>query len=221
MKHTKMVSTKILSESVGEIDCKLKTFHSPMVKIEYLENCLKQMLPNDAARFCHLQLADLYSQRLMYGPAARQLDSAADKAVTYKDKLELYTKEIIILVKLNDYLNLDKAFKKATLCANNNIEKEAIKQHLKKTMMAQASEYEKKMKRSNAAQIYERLLSMPITNESEKKELMAKLASLNSTLGRLKEASRFEQMMKRPIEIKKDPETDVKRVSWQDLGIDN
>jgi tetratricopeptide (TPR) repeat protein len=218
-----MVSTKIVSSDVAQIDAKLKTYIGDMVKIEYLENCLKQMLPNDAARFCHLKLADLYANRLMYGPASKQLESAADKSVTYKDKIELYTKEFLYLVKMNDYLGIDKAYKKAILCANTNVEKEAIKEHLKKTMMTYADECIKKTKRSTATQIYERLLSLPITNEVEKKELMAKLASLNSTLGRLKEASRFEQMMKRPIEKPKNLDDDgheVRRVSMQDLGIE-
>lgn len=219
-----MSSTKITSSSVAEIDAKLKTYLGDMVKIEFLENCLKQMLPNDAARFCHIKLSELYANRLMYGPAAKQLEAAADAAVTYKDKIDLYSKEITFLVKLNDYLGLDKAYKKAMLCASNNLEKEAITQHFKRTMMAQAEEYIKRTKRSNATQIYERLLTMPITNEQEKKDLMAKLASLNSTLGRLKEASRFEQMMKRPIEKPRNLDDDgheVKRVSFADLGIDS
>jgi len=218
-----MVSTKIVSSDVAQIDAKLKSYIGDMVKIEYLENCLKQMLPNDAARFCHIKLSELYANRLMYSPAAKQLEAAADKAVTYKDKLDLYVKEFIYLVKLNDYLGIDKAYKKATLCTNNNMEKEAIKAQLKKIMMDQAAEYEKRTKRSSATQIYERLLQMSITNEVEKKELMAKLASLNSTLGRLKEASRFEQMMKRPIEKPKNLDDDgreVRRVSVEDLGIE-
>lgn len=218
-----MVSTKIVSSDVAQIDAKLKSYIGDMVKIEYLENCLKQMLPNDSARFCHIKLAELYANRLMYSPAAKQLEAAADKAVTYKDKLELYVKEFAYLIKLNDYLGIDKAYKKATLCTNNNMEKEAIKAQLKKIMLDQASEYEKRTKRSSATQIYERLLQMSITNEVEKKELMAKLASLNSTLGRLKEASRFEQMMKRPIEKPKNLDDDgreVRRVSMEDLGIE-
>ncbi len=215
-----MGSTKITSSSVAEIDNKLKTFHSPMVKIEYLENCLKQMIPNDAARFCHVQLADLYAQRLMYGPAAKQMESAADTAVTFRDKIGFYLKEIELAIKMGDYLIIDKAFKKALMCADTSNEKEMIKNTLKGEMLTQAREYESKNKRSNAALIYERLITMPITNEEEKKELMAKVADLNSKLGRLKEAIRYEQMLKRPIEVKKDPESNVKRISFEDLGID-
>lgn len=215
-----MASTKLTSSNVAEIESKLKTFLSPMVKIEYLENCLRQMIPNDAARFCHIQLADLYTARLMYGPAARQMEAAAETAVTFKDKIKFYLKEIGLLIKINDYLTIDKAFKKALTCANTTAEKEIIKNTLKGELMAQAREYESKNKRSNAAQIYERLIQMPVTNDIEKKDLMAKVASLNAKLGRLKEAIRYEQMVKRPIESKRDPETDVRRVSFEDLGIE-
>jgi len=215
-----MGSTKLISKDVAEIDAKLKTFNSPMVKIEFLENCLKQMIPNDAARFCHLQLADLYAQRLMYGPAAKQMESAADTAVTFKDKISFYMKEVVFAIKINDYLIVDKASKKALMCANTSAEKEIVKNTLKGEMMAQAREHELKNKRSNAAQIYERLITMTITNEEEKKSLIAKVAELNSKLGRLKEAIRYEQMLKRPIEMKRDPETDVKRVSFNDLGLE-
>ncbi len=214
-----MVSTKITSSDIAEIDRKLNTYIGDMVKIEYLENCLKTLIPNDASRFCHLKLSELYATRLMYGPAAKHMDSAADTAVTYKDKIECYMKETVYLIKMNDYMMIDKAFKKAMMLANNN-EKIQVKDSLKKLLLSQAAEYEKKNQRSKSAQIYERLIEMPITDENEKKELMAKLAGLNSKLGRLKEAVRYETMMKRPVEVKRDPENQVKKISFEDLGIE-
>ena len=215
-----MVSTKITSSDIAEIDRKLKTYIGDMVKIEYLENCLKTMIPNDASRFCHIKLSELYSGRLMYGPAAKHLDSAADTAVTYKDKIEFYMKEVIYLIKMNDYLMIDKAYKKALMLANNN-EKIMVKDSLKKLLLDQAVEYDKKNQRSKSAQIYERLIEMPILNDEERKELMTKLAGLNSKLGRLKDAVRYEQMVKRPIEHKRtDPENEVRKVSFEDLGLE-
>jgi len=218
-----MVSTKITSSDVLEIENKLKNFTGDMVRIEYLENCIKKMVPNDAARFCHIKLAELYAYRLMWQPAAKNMEMAAETAVTFKDKLEFYLKEISYLIKINDYLKIDNAFKKAILCANTNQEKEAIKQQLKQELLNQAKEYEKKNQRSKAAAIYEKLMDMPIINTEERKQLMEKSASLNSGLGRLKEAMRYEQMLKRPIEPhpshKKSHEEDVKKVSFEDLGI--
>jgi hypothetical protein len=217
-----MVSTKAVESTVPAIEAKLKSFGGDMVKIEFLENCLKQLLPNDAKRFCHLKLADLYAYKLMWPLAAKNMDSAADCATTYKDKIDFYMKAISYLLKINDYMFIDKAFKKALLCGNN-IEKQAIKDKLKKEMLTLATEYESKNKRSNAAMIYERLIEMSITNDVEKKELMGKVASLNSKLGKIKEAMRYEQMMKRPIEARKSQDADdsVRRISFEDLGIDS
>jgi hypothetical protein len=146
-----------------------------MVRIEYLENCLKQLIPNDAKRFCHLQLAANYSARLMWGLAAKNMDAAAECATTYKEKVDYYLKEVNYLVKIGDYLIIDKAFKKALLCANNNQEKDFIKAKLKAEMNAMAAEYEKKNKRSSAAAVLERLMDMPITTDVERKQIMERL----------------------------------------------
>lgn len=219
-----MVSTKANEKTLGEIEAKLKQFSGDLVRVEYLENCLKQLgLPNDAKRFCYLKLADLYEYRLMWTLAAKNMDNAADCATTFKDKINYYMKEISLWIRVNDYIMIDKAFKKALLCANTNSEKEALKSKLKGDLMTQAAEHEKKNKRSNAAFIYEKLLEMPITTIEEKKMLMEKVAKLNSGLGRLKEAIRYEQMLKKPIEIKRSADADdnVKRISFEDLGIDS
>jgi tetratricopeptide (TPR) repeat protein len=219
-----MVSTKAVESTVAGIDAKLKTFGGDMVKIEFLENCLKQLgLANDAKRFAHLKLAELYAYKLMWPLAAKNMESAADCATTYKDKIDFYMKEIGFLLKVNDFLMLDKAAKKALMCTNNNVEKQAIKDKIKKDILDLAQSYESKNKRSNAAQLYERLIEMPITNETEKRELMGKVASLNSKLGKIKEAIRYEQMMSRPIETRKsmDPDENIRRISFEDLGIDS
>lgn len=219
-----MASTKAVESTVPAIEAKLKTFGGDMVKIEFLENCLKQIgLANDAKRFCHIRLSESYAYRLMWPLAAKNMDSAADCATTYKDKIVYYSKAITLWLKVNDFLMIDKAFKKAMMCGNTNQEKQAIKDTLKKEMMTLAGEYEKKNKRSNAALLYERLMEMPITTDAEKKDLMAKVAGLNSKLGRLKEAIRYEQMMKRPIEPRKsnDPDENAKKVSFEDLGLDS
>ena len=129
-------------------------------------------------------------------------------------------KEISYLVRIGDFLMIDKAFKKALMCGNN-AEKEGIKAQLKNIFLVQAEAYEKRNQRSNAAKLYERLLEMPITaSETERRHLIDKLGVLNSRLGRLKEAVRYEMMSKRPIEVKRDPESNVKKVSFDDLGLD-
>lgn len=217
-----MPSTKITSSSVAEIEAKLKTFFGDMVKIEFLENCLKQPLPNDAKRFCHLKLAELYASKLMYSQAGKNMDLAAECATSYRDKIDFHLKEINYYIKSGDYFMIDKPFKKAKAYANNK-EKEMIDNHLKLSLMSQAEEFEKKNKRMNAAQIYEKLMNMPIINETEKRMIIEKLGKLYSSTGKIREAILYEQMAKKPIEVKKNLDEDgkeVKKVSIDDLGIE-
>ena len=217
-------STKSNEKTLAEIETRFSQFGGDMVKLEYLENCLKQLgLANDAKRFCHLKLSEIYAYKLMWGLAAKNMDGAADCATTYKDKIDYYLKAIHFLVKINDYLLIDKAFKKALMCANTNTEKEFVKSKLKLELLTMAQEYEKKNKRSSAAAVYERLMEMPITTDQERKQLIEKLATLNSGLGRIREAVRYEQMAKRPLEPRKHQDADdgVRRVSFEDLGIDS
>ncbi len=218
-----MVSTKLVSSDVNEIESKLKTFGGDMVRIEFLENCLKQLIPNDAKRFCHLKLADMYAYKLMWGLAGKNMEAAADCATTYGDKINFYIKEIAFLIKIGDYLMIDKAFKKAMMCSRTIQEKESVKTKIKEMMFSQAKDYESRNKRSNAAQIYERLLEMPITNDEERKQLIEKLGALNSKLGKIREAMRYETMAKRPLEPRKSQDADsgVRKVSFEDLGIDS
>lgn len=214
-----MVSTRITAKTIPAIELALNSFNGDMVKIEYLENCLKQMLPNDVSRFCNIKLGALYAGRRMYGPAARHMNEAAERAVTYHDKINFYLKEIEYAIKLGDYLVIDKAFKKALSCASDK-EKGQIKTYLKKALLKHAEDFEKKGKNSNASAVYERVITMQIINEEERKMITEKLGVLNSKLGRIREAARYEMMAKRPAEEFKPAEEPVKKVSFDELGIE-
>ncbi len=217
-----MVSTKAVEKTVPEVEAKLKTVGGDLVKIEYLENCLKQLLDNNVARFCHIKLAELYENKLMTTLAIKHTDAAAECAVVSKEKIALYLKEISLMIKAGDYMNISGPFKKATI-AGNNQEKEMIKQHLRNEFFKQAQEYEKKQNNRKAAEIYERIMELSVVRDEERKEIMQKLAALNNKLGRIKESMRYEHLATKPIEKKKNLDDDgreVRRVSYEDLGID-
>jgi len=217
-----MVSTKAVDNTVQAIETRLNTFSGDMVRIEYLENCLRQIpIANDVQRFCHLKLADLYAYKLMWATAAKHMDAAAECATTYKDKISYFMKEVTLLIKAGDYVLIDKPYKKS-MAAGTNSEKQAIQNFLKNQLMEQAKDFEKRNKRSNAAQIYERMLELAglFNTEEERKEIIKKLGELNSKLGRIKDAQRYEQQLKKPIQMPRDPESNVRKISWADLGIE-
>ena len=219
-----MVSTKWVGKNIPEIESKLKNYGRDMVKIEFLENCLRQILPNDVKRFCYLKLSELYNTKLMYGPAARNMELAAECATSHRDKINFYMKEVRFLIKSGDYSWIEKPYKKALAYAGDK-EKETIKQFLKNELFVQADEFEKKNKRANALKVYEKALEMhDLLIETERRMVIAKVADLNSKLGKIKEAIRYEQIAdkavreeQRKIEEKNEQ---VKKLAENDLGIE-
>jgi tetratricopeptide (TPR) repeat protein len=191
-----MVGTKAIETNIPEIDARLKKIGGDMLKIEYLENSLKQTLANDVRRFCHLKLADLYSGRMMIAEAAKNMGAAAECATTYKDKMQLYVNESLLWTKKAEYANAENAFKKAMACGNA-VEKEQIKQQMKKEYFSTAEGFEKREKRNAAIVVYERIMALPFITQDEKDRVVAKLAKLCSSVGKIPEAMRYEAMMKK------------------------
>jgi len=216
-----MVSLRAEEKTIPEIEAKMKLVGGDMVKIEYLENCLKQPLPNDVKRFCHLKLADFYASKLMFKPAAKNMDLAGECATTYRDKVDYFMKEIEYLMKDEDYLFIEKAFKKALNCATTS-EKKVLEVQLKKSFINRAEEYEKKGKRNAAIKVYEKFCEMHSTTQDERKEVMAKLAGLYSKTGKIREAMKTEAWIKNPPapQKKQDEGQDIKVVSFEELGIE-
>lgn len=218
-----MISIKAAEKTIPEIEKKLPLVGGDMIKIEYLENCLKQILPNDVLRFCHLKAAELYASRLMFKPASKHMDVAAECATTYKDKVTYYLKEIEYLLKDEDYLFIDKAFKKA-LDSVTPKERVVLQDNLKKMFVSRANDYEKKGRNNAAIGIYEKLKELRYTSSADQFEIGKKLADLYSKTGKIREAMRMEGLLKNPANFqkKRDPEEEeVKRVSFEDLGIDS
>jgi len=191
-----MPSTKATETKIPEIELKLRQIGGDMLKIEYLENCLKQPLVNDVRRFCHLKITDLYSQKGMYFEAAKNMNGAAECATTYKDKMQLYMNEASLWIKKAEYGNAENAFKKALACGNA-VEKEALKQQLKKEYFVLAESLEKRERNTAAIGVYERIIALAWISQAEKDKIIAKLAKLYSGIGKIPEAMRYEAMMKK------------------------
>jgi len=217
-----MVSTKLVDNNIPDIEAKLLRVGGDMVKIEYLENCLKQLLQNNVRRFCHVKLAELYEVRLMLIPAAKNYALAIETVTSSKEQIAFCIKEIRLLIKAGDYLGIDRPFKKALTVASS-VEKEAIKQEVKQLFYNQAKEYELKQNNRKAVDIYERIMELSFVKDDERKQIMQKLGQLNSKLGRIKQAMDYEKMKDKPITRRKNLDDDsdgVRRVSFEDLGID-
>ena len=191
-----MARTESHEKTIPEIGARLKAIGGDMLKIEYLENCLKQQLANDARKWVHMNVADLYSIRLMYFEAAKNLDGAADCAVTYKDKMQILFSEAKMWIKSADYSKVHESFKKALACANDR-EKEILKAQLKQEYLAVAEKFEKSSRNNNAIKVYDELRVLNLLSPDEKDIVNTKLVALYTKVGRIREAMQLEQGMKK------------------------
>lgn len=174
---------QILEKTRQEIEAKVKTM-SDFLKMEYLEECAKQKVDINIKRFCNQELSKLYEMRKMFSQAAKNMESVAEMATTYKDKINAYSTEVGLWIKTGDYERADEAFQKAVACGNTN-EKAEIKKEIVQLYKAQALDYEKQNKNSNALRIYEKLLHM--IGEEDKLEIRRKILPLYKKLGRIRE----------------------------------
>lgn len=186
-----MAWTKGTETTKDAIDSKLKIIGGDMLKIEYLENCLKNPQQQmDVRRHILLKLSDMYEKRLMYGEAARHMDAAAAAAVTFKDKIELYMLSTQLHIKHNDYVKADDTFKKALASANTR-EKDELKQKVKILYLAKSREFEKAQRFNKAINAVEKLFSLNILTETERQSEQKRLANFYARIGKIPEAMRL------------------------------
>lgn len=187
-----MAWTEAKETKKEEIKAKLKIIGGDMLKIEYLENCLKRQIAFDVRKFVYLGLAELYESRLMFNEAAKNVDGAAEISITFREKMENYMRAAELLIKHGSYDAADKSFEKALVCGNSR-EKEALKKKFKEAYFTRAKEFEAGKKLNNAIKIYEKLPIYRFVSEDEKKTINLKLAILYSKVGKIQEAMRLER----------------------------
>ncbi|MBI5149093.1 hypothetical protein HZA33_05425 [Candidatus Pacearchaeota archaeon] len=172
------------------IEARLKVIGGDMLKIEYLENCVKNSQTLDVRKFILVKLAEQYEKKLMHAEAAKQMDGAASIAVTFKEKMDLYMLATELYIKHGDYFKADEAFKKSLACANSR-EKVDLKSRVKMNYINKVREFERAQRFNNAIKILEKLFSMNILTETEKQAETKKLAFFYSKVGRIPEAMKL------------------------------
>jgi tetratricopeptide (TPR) repeat protein len=142
----------------------------------------------------------------MLGVAARNMESAAESAINFREKKELYLKQVELLVKNHAFDEADKAIKKAQTFASNKTEKSELDAKYKNIFMQRGLELEKIQNMKKASEVYERLTYL----QPENLEIKKKLAVLYNRLGKIKEAIAMEHALKNPQPIpQKQPEFDL------------
>ncbi|MCA9487566.1 MAG: hypothetical protein KC516_01240 [Nanoarchaeota archaeon] len=155
------------------------------VKIDYLNRYLKLMPPMEMRKFAHLKLVEIYEKKKMFSELASAYRNAANNSTIFREKVEFYGEEAKAHVKKLDFIEADKAIKRAAAEGTKAQVMEMI-EGVRNFYKEYAIELEKQLKRNQASKIYEKLLKMNIPLE-EKEEIKAKLKNLYEKLGKTNE----------------------------------
>lgn len=162
------------------------------IQIDNLNRYLKLMPPIDMRKFAYLKLAEIYEKKKMFEDLVKSYRNAAMNSTIFREKIEYFVEEAKAHIRKIDFIEADKAIKRAFSEATIEQKKkivEEIRAFYKKT----AKEFEKELKRNQASKVYEKLLKMNVSDE-EKQEIKEKLKELYGRLGKVREIKLLESV---------------------------
>ncbi len=185
------------------------------VKIDHLNRFLREADSMDIRKFILLKLAGIYEERNFYLDAAKHISAAADMAITYKEKIELYLRETELYIKIGKFDMADKAFTKAHLLGNTMERVETERKYFG-FYENQAKQNDKSLQHRKTIELYEKMLSMNFS-EDRKTEIKNKLMILYNKLGKIRDYNRVSNIRIETPKVHKEPE--IEPGSFEDLGI--
>jgi tetratricopeptide (TPR) repeat protein len=188
------------SLSRKEIEAKLAV-SGDYVKMDYLQSCLKKNIDFDTKRFVMVKLSSIYESRLMFLEAGKLVRNVADINTTFEGKYNDFSKSMELFVKGGNFEEADNSFKKALACGNER-QKLALKIKLKDLLKEKAKFALAKDKRKNAAEAYEKLLTLSFLDPIERKETQNALLGLYQKLGKIREFYALQKGTTNPTPMK-------------------
>lgn len=168
-----------------EIEAKLVGM-GDYVRIGYLTQCLKNPLDFDTRKFVLLTLTQLYESLKMFSDAGKCIRNAAEVEALTSAKIQDYVKSADFFIRAGNYDDAELSSKKAQAIAPTPSFRENIKRSITDFYKKQSEVYVKGEKRKQAAEVYEKLLSMEIST-TEKEQIQQKLLVLYEKLGKIRE----------------------------------
>lgn len=151
------------------------------VLIDNITRFLKENPPVDIKRFLYTKLIAIYERRNMFADAADICNKLIEIIITPADKLNYLVKATGCYIKAGFFDKADMEMKKA-LSEAKPMERSKINLSVMEFYKNQAQTYEKERRRNRAVQVYEKILTMGIS-EAEKGEINKKLLGLYKELG--------------------------------------
>ena len=169
--------------SVQEVEEFLKN-KNDFTKIDYLTRFLHEKLPAETRKIVFMKLGEVYERSSMFMDSGRAYEKAIELSPE-KDRKNVSIKAAQALIRAGDFNRADELIRNV-VSKSSDFERRDIFNSLKTFYLFTAEMHEKSRKLAEAIKIYERVLTMNITDE-EKKKIKARLMDLYQKLGRVKE----------------------------------
>ncbi len=176
----------MLTKSEIEVAIKDK---DDFVKISYLNRFLKQADSMEMKKFILLSLAAINESKGLISDTIKNVTGAADVSITFREKKELYIKEVFLWIKIGEYNVAEKAFNKA-LSYTSESEKNSLRSLYEDSFKAIAKSYENQGKNRKATEVYDKLYSIT-KNPVLKLETKQNLMNLYWKTGNIREYNRL------------------------------
>lgn len=152
------------------------------VQIDSLRRFLKENLPLDTKKFSLIKLASTYDARKMFSEAADLYGKLAEISMNSVERSGYLTKQVEDYIKSGFFDMADLVMNKVLGEAVKFTDKAKITSSVLDFYKRQAEVYEKERRRSKAVEIYEKLLTMKIS-DAEKESVNKRLIDLYKALG--------------------------------------
>lgn len=176
--------TKGMSKSEIEKELKGK---GDFIQIDYLNRFIAQKPPLHEKKFAFMKLIEIYQSKSMFNDVAKIYSNLSTLALSSQERGEYLIKETKAHIQSGRFDEADAVMRRA-MEEVQIIKKTEIYEDIKKFYKQQAEQYERESRRNHAVKMYEKLLSMKIS-EQEKSEIKGKLLALYDQLGKFREHS--------------------------------
>ncbi len=176
--------TKGMSKSEIERELKGK---GDFIQIDYLNRFIAQKPPLHEKKFAFMKLIGIYDSKKMFNDVAKIYNNLALLALSQQERVECLIKETKAYIQGGRFDEGDSVMRRA-MDEVTIVRKADIYEDIKKFYRKEGENYERENKRNHAIKVYEKLLSMKIS-ENEKNEIKSKLLGLYDQLGKFREYS--------------------------------
>ena len=156
------------------------------VRLDRIENFLKQTKSLDIRKFLLVKQAEIYENKGMLSEAARIHDALAHLSLTFSDKTNQHMKETELYIRAGLLEQADLSMKKA-MSELDDKQKEGIKKRIIEFYVNHGSALEKAQRRAQAIKLYEKMITMHYLSAGDKDNVNKRLLGLYEQTGKIRE----------------------------------